>query len=116
MFEVFPSETSNNSELNSGVYDGSKIEVSFWIDTFQPTNPVQRIHFEFSFSDDSAMSGTVDNLYLKVETKDGKRLFEVGEIDPDELYWAGCAMKRIAEHFGCTRESMEKAFEEKHKD
>ena len=120
-FEIFPFKKASNAEHNSGAYATTKHNVSFWISSFQSRcnhyshedSSKKRIYFDMYFHTDPTISGTIDDLLVTIN--DGETV-NLGEVDPEELYYAGCAFKRIAEYFGVTKESLDKDWEEEHKD
>ncbi len=108
----------NNSELNSPIHaNPDYCNATFYINSFQPGSDIQRLRFELFFQNDTDMTGVIENFFIKVEKKDGTDIhFDLEEVEPEQLYWAGFAMMKIADHYGVNRESIEKDWLEKHRE
>ena len=114
-FEVFSEDKDNNSELNSGIYNSLQYNVTFWVSSYQDADNT-RVQFKVSVDPDPRISEVIDNFQMTVTDRDNKEsIIDLGEVEPEELYWAGVALKKIAKHYGCTRESLEEKWNKEHK-
>ena len=116
-FEVFEYNKQNNSEMNCGPYDSTRHLVEFCISDDSLNDDVKDIWFSIYFDPDPSMSGEIDEINIRIEeNRKTKILFQIRDINPKQLYWAGCAFKKIAKHFGYDRKTIEEEYNKKHKD
>lgn len=60
----------------------------------------QQIELNIIFDDDYQVSRLIDNFILKIKCGNNEyKYYELGEVDPAQLYWLGKAFLKIARHF-----------------
>lgn len=63
--------------------------------------------------DKEKLSGLIDDIKITLEGYNNTtQIFELEEMDPEQLFWAGDAMIRIAEYFGLNRKEIYRLEEE----
>ena len=103
----------------SRVYDSIVTRVNFWLGTFQNSpngrkglTELSRINFNFSVPSDDSDSEMVDDFQIKVEGFDGtSKIFELGEVEVEQLFWMGYLFMDIAKKKGIDMEQQRKVNE-----
>ncbi len=71
---------------------------------------ILKLEFNMSFYEDGERTGVVEECFLVIRRANKQsEILRFGEIDPEDLYWAGKAFMNIAKHHGVTKRSLDKA-------
>lgn len=98
-------------ENRSGIYDRTEItKVEFSLCPFQGSpngrkgfGEPARLNFSFIVDKDPDTSGVVDDFQVQIKSFDGySQIFKLGEIEPEELFWIGKLLLKVAKHYGIT--------------
>jgi hypothetical protein len=90
--------------------------VSFWLEPFQNspngrkglTEP-ERVRFQFNVDEEQ-----VRDFQIKIEGFDGvSQIFELDEVDPEQLFWIGKLFTDVAKHCGVDMKQQIKLNDEK---